>query len=88
MSYKMHILVCGGTGCRASASKNIISQSIGRIIPVVECYRILPNKNKEVRVQIAYNTQMAMESAKKTIRQELEKKGDKLHDQLDKVLGF
>ena len=26
MSYKMHILVCGGTGCRASASKNIICQ--------------------------------------------------------------
>lgn len=26
MSYKMHILVCGGTGCRASASKNIIHQ--------------------------------------------------------------
>lgn len=26
MSYKMHILVCGGTGCRASASKNIISR--------------------------------------------------------------
>ena len=24
MSFKMHILVCGGTGCRASASKNII----------------------------------------------------------------
>lgn len=24
MSYKMHILVCGGTGCRASVSKNII----------------------------------------------------------------
>ncbi len=24
MSYKMHILVCGGPGCRASASKNII----------------------------------------------------------------
>lgn len=24
MSYKMHILVCGGIGCRASASKNII----------------------------------------------------------------
>lgn len=26
MSYKMHILVCGGTGCRASASKNIIDR--------------------------------------------------------------
>lgn len=26
MSYKMHILVCGGTGCRASAGKLIISR--------------------------------------------------------------
>ena len=26
MNYKMHILVCGGTGCRASASKNIIGR--------------------------------------------------------------
>ncbi|MDR1755621.1 MAG: NADH-quinone oxidoreductase subunit NuoF [Culturomica sp.] len=26
MSYKMHILVCGGTGCRASASQNIIER--------------------------------------------------------------
>ncbi len=26
MSYKMHILVCGGTGCRASAGQNIIEK--------------------------------------------------------------
>ncbi len=26
MSYKMHILVCGGTGCRASASHQIITR--------------------------------------------------------------
>ena len=32
--------------------------------------------------------EMAKEAAKKAIRQELEKKGEKLHKQLDQVLGF
>ena len=70
------------------ASKNLISQSIGRTIVVVECYRILPNKNREIMVRIAYNGEMAKEAAKKAVREELEKKGDDLHKQLDKVLGF
>ena len=70
------------------ASKNLISQSIGRVITVVECYRVLDNKNREVMVRIAYNGEMAKEAAKKAIRQELEKKGEKLHEQLDQVLGF
>ena len=70
------------------ASKNLISQSIGRVITVIECYRILPNKNREVMVRIAYNGEMAKEVAKKAVRQELEKKGEKLHDKLDKALGF
>ncbi len=70
------------------ASKNLISQSIGRVITVVECYRILPNKNREIMVRIAYNGEMAKEVAKKAVRQELEKKGEKLHDKLDKALGF
>jgi hypothetical protein len=70
------------------ASKNLISQSIGRVITVIECYRILPNKNREVMVRIAYNGEMAKEVAKKAVRQGLEKKGEKLHDKLDKALGF
>lgn len=70
------------------ASKNLISQSIGRTIVVVECYRILNNKNREVLVRIAYNGDMAKEAAKKAIRQELEEKGQNLHEQLDTVLGF
>lgn len=70
------------------ASKNLISQSIGRTIVVVECYRILSNKNREVMVRIAYNGDMAKEAAKKAIRQELEQKGQNLHEQLDTVLGF
>jgi hypothetical protein len=31
---------------------------------------------------------MAKQAVKKIVREELEKKGQNLHDQLDKVLGF
>lgn len=70
------------------SSKNLISQSIGRTVPVMECFRINSKKNHEVLVRIAYNSEMAKEAAKKAIREELEKKGQKLHEQLDKALGF
>lgn len=70
------------------SSKNLISQSIGRIIPVVELYRTLPNKNKEVRVRIAYNSEMAKEAAKRIVREDLEKRGDDLHKKLDELLGW
>ena len=70
------------------ASKNLISQSIGRTIPVVEVYRINSKKNNEVLVRLAYNSEMAREAVKKAVREELEKKGENLHEQLDKVLGF
>jgi hypothetical protein len=70
------------------ASKNLISQSIGRVITTVECYRVLDNKNREVMVRIAYNGEMAKQAAVQAVRGELEKKGDNLHEQLDKALGF
>jgi hypothetical protein len=71
-----------------SEGKNLISQSIGRVIPVMDLYRVKSNKNKEVRVMIAYNADMAKEAAKKAIRQDLEKKGDELSKQLDELLGW
>lgn len=70
------------------ASKNSIAQSIGRVIPVTEMYRRVKNKNYEVQVRIAYNGEMAKQATKNTVREELEKKGMDLHEQLDKVLGF
>lgn len=70
------------------ASKNLISQSIGRTIAVVECYRVLKNKNREVMVRIAYNGEMAKQAAVQAVRGELVKKGENLHEQLDKALGF
>ncbi len=69
------------------ASKNLIVQSIGRTITVVECYRSARNGNKEVLVRIAYNGSMAKAVAKKAIRGSLEGDNEKLHDKLDKMLG-
>lgn len=69
-------------------AKNFISQSIGQTITALELYRDLPNKNKEVRVVIMYNSDMAKAAAKKAIQNELMEKGDKLIDQLDNILGF
>ena len=70
------------------ASKNLISQSIGRTITVVEVYRTLTNKNKEVLVRIAYNSAMAKAAAKKAMREELEQSGNELHEKLDSLLGW
>ena len=71
-----------------SASKNLISQSIGRTIPVVEMYRVLPNKNKEVMVRIAYNSDMAKQAAKCALRDELNKQEEKVQEQLDQAMGW
>lgn len=70
------------------AAKNFIAQSIGRTITVTECYRILPNKNREVMLRIAYNADMAKQAAKQAIREDLKGKGIELQKELDKLLGF
>lgn len=70
------------------SSRSLISQSIGRTIPVIECFRTLENGNTEVLVRIAYNSELALEAAKKAVRAELERKGLNLHDQLDRVLSY
>ena len=70
------------------ASKNMIAQKLGRVITVIECYRVKAGKNKEVRVQIACSFDMAMQSAKTAIREELAKEGEQLSSQLDAMLGL
>lgn len=70
------------------ASKNLISKKLGTVVPLMECYRILPNKNTEVRVMVAYSQTMAMKAAKEVVREQLKDKGQKLMDQLNKVMGF
>lgn len=68
------------------ASKNLISQSIGRVVTVVEVYRTLPNKNKEILVRIAYNSDLARKAAINAVKKDLAKEGEALHGKLDKLL--
>lgn len=70
------------------ASKNLISQSIGRVVPVVETYRVVNGNNREVLVRIAYSQEAAKAVAKEAIKKELEQKGDELHGKLDQLLGW
>lgn len=70
------------------ASKNLISQSIGRVIPVVETYRATNGNNREVLVRIAYSQEMAKAAAKRAVKKELEERGDSLHGKLDQLLGW
>ncbi len=70
------------------AGKSLISQSIGRVIPVSEFYRAVNGNNREVLVRIAYSMDMAKAVAKKAVKAELEKRGDELHTKLDKLLGW
>ena len=70
------------------AAKSLISQSLGRTQPLVEVYRDKANKNKEVRVYIAYNAKMAKAAAKKAVRDELAKKSEDLQKKLDEAIGW
>jgi len=69
-------------------SKQLISQTLGRTIPVVECFRINSKKNTEVMVRVAYDGEKAKKVAREAMRKELEKKGERLQEQLDKILGL
>lgn len=71
-----------------SAGKNLIVQSIGRVLTIVEAFRVVGNNNKEVLVRIAYNAEMAKAAAKQVVRDELEKRGEELHSKLDQLLGW
>ncbi|MBQ8592689.1 MAG: hypothetical protein IJ467_00145 [Bacteroidaceae bacterium] len=69
------------------ASKALISQNIGRTITVTEMYRDLSNNKKEVLVRIAYSNDLAIEAAKKAIRQGMQDKGDALLGKLEELLN-
>lgn len=70
-----------------ASSKSIIFSTLGRIIPLVEVYRTLPNQNVEVMVTIGYSIQEANKQAVNAIRKELEAKSEDLVKELDK-LGY
>ncbi len=70
------------------ASTQWITNTIGKVTTVVECYQRLPNKNYNVSVTIAYSEKRAKDGAKQGLREALEKEGKLLNSQIDKVVNF
>lgn len=68
------------------ASKTLITQSIGRLIPVMEVYRTTSNRNKEVLVRVAYSEEMARAIALKAVKKSLAAEAEDLHDELDRII--
>lgn len=68
------------------ASKNVITQRLGRLMPVVEIYRDVNGKNREVFVRLAYNMDKAKEAAHQAVKKELESQGSNLHMKLSSIL--
>ena len=69
-----------------SASTDVIKQKLGRVMPVMECYRTLRNGNKEVLVRIAYNSDAAKRMAIDNIKKELADESGKLRERLNALI--
>ncbi len=65
-----------------SENKTIFSQKLGRVQTPLQLRRELKNKNKEVTVRMVAKRSDIMEIAKQAIRDELEKDGKQLSDEL------
>lgn len=70
-----------------SSSKNIVAKKIGEVTPVVTL-RKQGKHDVTVLVRVVYDRNTVLQTYKQTIREELQKKGDDLHKQLDNLLGF
>lgn len=68
------------------SGKQLIAQRLTHILPVVEVYR-MDGKLYEVQTRIFYDRNTALQAAKQVVKQELEKDGKKLHNELDKIWG-
>ena len=70
-----------------NTSKSFISKKLGQTIPVIEVYKELPNGNVIVRVQIFYSLDKARDIVQNAVREELEKEGEELGDELDELMS-
>lgn len=57
-----------------SKGKTFTSQTLGRVMPVVEVYRDLSNGNKEVLVRVFYEASNVRRMANQAIREEMKKR--------------
>lgn len=71
-----------------AASKNIIAQELGRVLPLFEVYKKIGKSNIEADIRLAYDSDVAYEVAKKVIRKSLEEQTEIMQEKLDKLMDF
>lgn len=69
-----------------SASKSVISNTLGRVLILVEIYRTLENGNTEVQVTLGYNSDLATQEAIKAVQKTMGEDADHLMKQLDSLI--
>ena len=70
-----------------SKGKQLFTQKLGRLESVIEAYRELDGKKKEVLVRLAIRESDIQEAAKSAVREQLEQNGIKMDKQLDAIIS-
>ncbi len=70
-----------------AASKNLIAQELGRVLPLVEMYKKI-GTNIEANVRLAYDMETAFDVATKVIRKSLEEETKVAHEKLEGLMNF
>ena len=71
-----------------AASKNIIAQELGRVLPLFEVYKRIGKENIECDIRLAYDSKTAYDVAKNVIRKSLEEQTEIMQEKLDKLMDF
>ena len=71
-----------------SASKNLISNTLGRVMILVEKYRVNEPANNEVPVTLGYNSELATQEAIKAVQKSMTAEAGELMEELDGLLGL
>lgn len=67
--------------------KALVHQSLTNSIPVLAIHRVLPNKNYQVQVRIAFDKKEVAARLKRALQKELEMEGDELNELVDGILS-
>ena len=70
------------------ASKELIVADFGQVQKVIEIYRNLPNNNVEVITRVAYNSNLALEAARRRMQESMVNETQILHQKLDKIFNL
>lgn len=68
-------------------AKSIVDETLTNTRTVIAIYKILPNKNYNVEVRVAFDKRELSARLKRKMQQELEQEGDELNDLVDQVLA-